>query len=241
MARTWLSPICWATSAVMTTCLPSTVMSNSSAWLISGSASGGNSTSITGPMMPTMRPSFEVVSVMVISVLGLRLLRCVRLWLGSTGAPAPRVGQQRGDVDVDAFDAGRPQGLGTADDLHDLGRDRVLTGAVHLARQLDVQFFGVVGRRLHRALAAGVLGGRAFEHGAEQAGFDVARQECGRAPPQAEGSNSVERPRARRAPDPCAATVAGSTRAAGNDAPPLAGCPSRRTRCRSARPDRPRR
>ena len=40
--------------------LPSIVMSNSSAVLISGTASGGNSTSTTGPAMATTRPSFRL-------------------------------------------------------------------------------------------------------------------------------------------------------------------------------------
>jgi hypothetical protein len=48
-ARARPSPICWATSAVTVIVSPSRRMSISSAWLISGSASGGNSTSTTGP------------------------------------------------------------------------------------------------------------------------------------------------------------------------------------------------
>ncbi len=49
IARHRPSPICCATSAVIVILSPSRVMSTSSAWLISGSASGGNSTSTTGP------------------------------------------------------------------------------------------------------------------------------------------------------------------------------------------------
>ena len=57
MARTRPSPSCWATSASTLVTSPATVMSNSRAVLISGSAPRGNSTSMTGPAMPTTRPS----------------------------------------------------------------------------------------------------------------------------------------------------------------------------------------
>ena len=70
-ARTRPSPSCWATSA-RTLIVPSpTTMSNSSALFSSGKAPRGNSTSMTGPAIPTTRPSvpFDVFSVMVISVL----------------------------------------------------------------------------------------------------------------------------------------------------------------------------
>ena len=69
------------------------------------------------------------------------------------------------------------EGLGAADDLHDLGGDGVLAGAVHdPAERLD-QLFGVVGGRLHRPLAEGVLGRRGVEQGGVDAGLDVARQQ----------------------------------------------------------------
>ena len=61
MARTRLSPICWATSAVTTMSSPCTGMVNSRAVLISGSAAGGNSTSTTGPAMATILPSVSWV------------------------------------------------------------------------------------------------------------------------------------------------------------------------------------
>src|SRR5271169_3440866 len=51
------SPICWATSATTVTFAPSNSISISTAWLISGSACGGNSTSTTGPAMATTRPA----------------------------------------------------------------------------------------------------------------------------------------------------------------------------------------
>ena len=61
MARQRPSPICCATSAVIVIVSPSSSMSISSAWLISGSASGGNSTSTTGPAIATTRPSLSSV------------------------------------------------------------------------------------------------------------------------------------------------------------------------------------
>ena len=66
MARTRLSPICCATSAVTVIFSPSSSMSISSALLISGSASGGNSTSMTGPAIATTRPSLAVGSAVVV-------------------------------------------------------------------------------------------------------------------------------------------------------------------------------
>jgi hypothetical protein len=74
MARTRDSPICCATSAFTGFGLPSMVMSKASMVLICGTASGGNSTSITGPAMATTRPSFNVgwLSVTVMSVLRIR-------------------------------------------------------------------------------------------------------------------------------------------------------------------------
>ena len=71
MARTRLSPICCATSAFTGWAWPSIVMSKASIMLMPGTASGGNSTSITGPAMATTRPSFNVgwfsVTVMAVS------------------------------------------------------------------------------------------------------------------------------------------------------------------------------
>ncbi|MBS1195987.1 MAG: hypothetical protein H6R33_707 [Actinobacteria bacterium] len=59
-ARTRPPPRCWATSATTRWGFPSTRTSNSRAWLISGIASGGNSTSTTGPATLTMRPLLTV-------------------------------------------------------------------------------------------------------------------------------------------------------------------------------------
>ncbi len=69
------------------------------------------------------------------------------------------------------------EGLGAADDLHDLGGDRVLAGPVHDAGELGLELLGVVGRRLHGPLAGGVLGRRGVEERREDAGLDVAGQD----------------------------------------------------------------
>src|SRR5664280_689264 len=54
--RTRPSPICWATSPVTVIVAPSSSMSISTAWLISGNEGGGNWTSTTGPGIATTRP-----------------------------------------------------------------------------------------------------------------------------------------------------------------------------------------
>src|ERR1700677_1423322 len=59
--RTRPSPICWATSATTVIVRPSRSMSISTAWLISGRAWGGNSTSTTGPAIATTRPVSNLV------------------------------------------------------------------------------------------------------------------------------------------------------------------------------------
>src|ERR1700677_2747338 len=68
MQRTRPSPICCATSATTVIVLASRLMSISTAWLISGRAWGGNSTSTTGPAIATTRPvsNFVQSSVKVI-------------------------------------------------------------------------------------------------------------------------------------------------------------------------------
>ncbi len=67
--------------------------------------------------------------------------------------------------------------LGAADDLHDLGGDRVLAGTVHDAGEVLDQFLGVVGGALHRPLLDGVLAGRGVQQRGVDAGLDVARQQ----------------------------------------------------------------
>jgi hypothetical protein len=69
------------------------------------------------------------------------------------------------------------EGFGAADDLHDLGRDRVLTGPVHHPAQRLDQLLGVVGRGLHRPLTERVLGRCGVEQRCVHTGFDVAREQ----------------------------------------------------------------
>ena len=69
------------------------------------------------------------------------------------------------------------QSFGAAHDLHDLGRDRVLTGAVHAAAEGGDEVVGVVGRGLHGALAGRVLRRGTVQQGRVDAGVDVARQQ----------------------------------------------------------------
>src|SRR6478672_10538133 len=150
IARTRLSPICCATSAVMVMVLPSSSASISRARLISGRASGGNSTSTTGPAIATTRPSFRVVSG----------VSAVIVMMGSCGAGRSGVGRVRGEqIRVAAFDGvgevvgvvlSLAEGLGAGHDLHDLGGDCVLAGAVHHPAQAGDQVGGVVGGGLHR-------------------------------------------------------------------------------------------
>ena len=85
MARTRLSPMCCATSAVISMVSPSTSTVNVRAKLISGSASGGNSTSTTGPAMATMRPSLSrgwlrcMLNVSPVQSSGLSMPQCRRV------------------------------------------------------------------------------------------------------------------------------------------------------------------
>src|ERR1700738_3791199 len=102
--------MCWATSATMVVLSPSTSVSNSRAKLISGRASGGNSTSTTGPMMATMRPSLRAVFGASLTM----LTGVPPLWWSYSGARR----------------AGLGEALGAADDLGDLGGDRILAGPV---------------------------------------------------------------------------------------------------------------
>src|SRR3954471_15461834 len=134
IARIDESPMCWATSHVIVVVSPPIVTSTVSALLISGSWLGGNSTSTTGPITRTTRPS----ACPFCSAIGLTLPSVAR---------------------------GRRQRFGAAHDLHDLGRDLVLTRAVGLPRQDLQQLVRVVGGRLHRTPARRVLRRRRFEQG----------------------------------------------------------------------------
>ena len=69
---------------------------------------------------------------------------------------------------------GLAQCLGSPDDLHDLGGDGVLTGAVHVPSQRLGQLVGVLGGRRHGPLPGRVLAGGRLEQGAEQRRLDIA-------------------------------------------------------------------
>src|ERR1700694_1620000 len=111
---------------------PSTSASNSSAKLISGRLSGGNSTSTTGPMMATMRPSFSPV---------------LPAWAVTLTRTPWIVYSCVGPLGLLRLALGQP--FGAADDLHDLGGDGVLPGPVGDPLEVGDQVVGVVGCRLH--------------------------------------------------------------------------------------------
>src|SRR5436190_3004764 len=173
IARTRLSPICWATSATMRMGSPSSSISISMAWLISGSASGGNSTSTTGPAMATTRPSFSSVPARssAVTVIGSTPLLSRRSLGGHADAEVFAERLLRALLSVVA------ERLGATDDLGDLGGDGVLSGPVHHAREAHGELVGVVARGLHRPLAGGVLGSSRVEQRSEDARLDVPRQE----------------------------------------------------------------
>ena len=81
-ARTVLSPMCWLTSAVMTSVSPAMVRPTVRAKPISGRASGGNSTSMTGPVTARMRPSDVLRSATRFSATAMNL--SPNLWLRRT-------------------------------------------------------------------------------------------------------------------------------------------------------------
>src|SRR5262245_37729894 len=63
------------------------------------------------------------------------------------------------------------------DDLHDLGGDRVLTGAVHHTSEPANELLRVVGRGFHCSLACGVLGCGRVQQRREHASLGVTRQQ----------------------------------------------------------------
>ena len=132
--------------------------------LISGSACGGNSTSTTGPAMETTRP-FSSGRAARIRPAGFgrhRLYSSLELVVRTSGT-APGTGP--------------PQRLRTPDDLHDLGRDRILADAVHQPAERRRELVGILGRGGHRPLPGGVLRGRRLEQRLEEHGLGVARHE----------------------------------------------------------------
>src|SRR3954453_14775089 len=142
------------------------VMTIDTAWFSSGSASGGNSTSTTGPAMATTRPVLSSGSVTVIFGLLLQL--------------------GYGDAYGRLFDTGkrglvaaaRGQGLGATDDLDGLGGDGVLAGSVHDPGEVGDEFLGVVGGGLHGPLARRLLRCRGIQERGVHARFHVAREQC---------------------------------------------------------------
>src|ERR671910_612389 len=177
MARTRDSPICWATSARTATVSPPTSTVISRAVLMPGTASGGNSTSTTGPAMATTRPSLSVAPVSVL--VSVAVIACAPRCLPAGGFEA--VGQDVGghervvDQQVAALCLGGAHGLGAADDLHDLGGDGVLAGPVHGPRVAGDQVVGVVGGRLHGPLLGGEERSGAVQQGGVEAGLRGAR------------------------------------------------------------------
>src|SRR5688572_14572607 len=167
MARTMPSPMCWATSSERVLVSPRTVSSVSSRLYISGIESDGNSMSTTGPMTRAIRPVLPapdwvwVSSAVAVIVFSLTHgVRCCLRYGGLVGGGVG-VGQ-------------RVHGTG---DLADLLGDAGLAVLVGVLGVLLDQFFGVVGRGLHRLLAGGQLGRRGLEQREEDAALDVLGQQ----------------------------------------------------------------
>src|SRR5258705_2821805 len=157
--------------------LPSTCTVNSRGVLSLGSVPRGNSTSTTGPAIPTTRPSVNSVSVatgeslVIVMTCALSLSNRAEC-RGSVGGTVVE------DFEVDdVVFVAAGQCFGTADDLHDFGGDRVLASAVPDAAEVLDQFLGVVGRALHRSLSKRVLAGRGVEQRCVDTCFDVLRQQ----------------------------------------------------------------
>merc|ERR1711969_403985 len=139
MVRTRLSPRCWATSRVSVLATASSLISACRALNRSGIEPRGNSTSTTGPMMRTTRPSADPVSAPVGEVTAaVIVVGSLPLWVDRS------VGQS----------------AGAADDLADLLGDLRLAELVGLTGQRRGQFLGVVGGRLHGGASRRRLGRR---------------------------------------------------------------------------------
>src|SRR5690606_10440017 len=147
--RTTPSPSCCCTSSVIS------VFSTFSASYTLGTASRGNSTSTTAPMIWTILPWLILVSSDSL------MLLC---WSGAAHCrkPAPAwMGSDRG---------------GAAHDLGNFLGDRRLAGLVVDQLQVVDQLVGVVGGGLHRHHARGMLGGDVLQHRLVHQRLDVARQ-----------------------------------------------------------------
>src|ERR1017187_5176949 len=134
---------------------------------------------MTGPAMATTRPDCRVSALVgsgAVVVMSVRLPWCS----GGKSEWAEWAWSNSGLDDQTALvlvGVG-PQGLGAADDLHDLGGDGVLASPVHDPRVLLDQFLGVVGGGGHRPLPSGELRCRGFEKGDEDGG--LGRPRCQR-------------------------------------------------------------
>src|SRR5918999_2075972 len=148
MARTIDSPMCWATSHVIVLVSPSSVRSTVRATYSSGSWSGENSTSTTGPITRTIRPFDRSFPPSLRPASPLPSLAIVLI------TPPPSR----------SLLGRRLQRLGAADDLADLRGDLALPGLVgHSGQDLD-QVLRVLGRGLHRPPPGRVLRRRRLEH-----------------------------------------------------------------------------
>src|SRR6266545_1022486 len=141
IVRTTPSPMCCATSQVMTSVSPSSVRSTRTAVFTSGRSSSGNSTSTTGPITRTTRPLPFPSSSAISSIPS----RSSQLVAGS-----------------------RTQRLGRAHDVHDLRGDLGLARLVGHACQHLGQLLRVLGRGLHgpspvRVLRSGRLEQRGID------------------------------------------------------------------------------
>ena len=71
----------------------------------------------------------------------------------------------------------RTEGFGTTNDLHDLGGNCVLTGAVHNDAEIVNQLFGVICCRLHCSLPEGVLRRSCVQQCGIHTSFDIPRDQ----------------------------------------------------------------
>src|SRR5262245_37505903 len=148
MARTMLSPRCWATSRVRVLVPSASETSTCNALKMSGMASRGNSASTTGPMTRTTRPA-AVVS-------------------GRLGVST---------VVISGFTSRCGERVRAADGFTDLLRDRGLPRGVHLPGQILDHFFRVVGRALHGPTPGRRLARRRVDQRGVDARVDVLGQQ----------------------------------------------------------------
>ena len=213
MARTRLSPICCATSAVMVIVVALELGVHLDGHVDLGQAVGRE---LDVDDRSGDRDDAAVLQVLRTGGIGGHGHGAAPVvWLLRSSARARRRDRRRGlrwCRRGGLRGAVRPaQGFGAADDLHDLGGDRVLAGAVHAPGEAGDEVFGVVGRGLHRPLPGGVLRRR----GVEQRGVARARRRSagagGRGCPRATARTRTRprpsrrprarcRPRSRRAP-----------------------------------------